>query len=114
MKYEVSAKPEEMLLDALIRGPSESSGGAVLSKNTQIRSIYTKDGICTVDFNQAFLEKTAEQNFKLNVYSVVNTLCSLEQIDRVYINVDGASVENAPDGIDLSRELTPDMSLVTK
>jgi len=114
MKYDQTTHPEQVVIDALIRGPSENDLKAVLSKSTQIRSTYVKDGVCQVDFNQGFLEKVGSQSFYLNLYSVVNSLAELDDIDKVQITVDGKNVETGPDNVPMGGELSPDMSLVSE
>ncbi len=102
-----SVKPEaEPVLNALIRGPQDEGSRRSVSANTSVMNLYVKDGLCQVDFNQGFLEKIDGQNFGLNIYSVVNTLTSLDGINRVEITVDGKAIANAPDDQKLSGELT--------
>ena len=107
LKYESGSTLSAAVLDALIRGPVAGDCQPVLSPNTHVNTIYIKDGLCQVDFNRGFLEKVAGQDFSLNVYSVVNTLAGLDEINQVLITVDGAPVKEAPDAVDLSEALWP-------
>ena len=111
LKYYDTASMAAVVLDALMRGPTAEGCCPVLSVNTQVKNVYVKDGVCQVDFNQGFLEKIDNQDFKLNVYGVVNSLTELEDVERVRITVDGQAVTDAPDGVILTNTLTakPDM-----
>ena len=113
MRYDHSSmRPEQAVLNALIRGPSADGYAPSLSKDTQIRSTYIRDGVCMVDFNQGFLEKIPDQHFSLNLYSVVNSLSELEEVNKVQITVDGKPVEKGPDGVKMSEALEANMELV--
>lgn len=96
-----------VVMDMLLRGPVGETYTATLSSSTQVRSIHISDGICSVDFNQAFLTPVENVSFEQTVYSVVNTLCELSKVSSVLITVEGNVPENVPDGIDLSAPLSP-------
>ena len=64
----------------------------------------TRDGLCIVTFNNAFaLRNSDPQQLRLAIRSVVATLCSLEQIDRVMVQVNDTNVV----GEELGKILTP-------
>lgn len=64
----------------------------------------TRDGLCTVTFNSAFALRNADpQQMQLAIRSVTATLCSLDQIDRVVVNITGENLANE----DLGQILTP-------
>lgn len=111
LKYYNTSSMASVVLEALLRGTVAEGCQPVLSPDTQVKNVYVKDGICQVDFNKGFLEKIADQDFRLNVYGVVNSLTELEDVDKVQITVDGQTVTEAPDGVVLEGYLTakPDM-----
>lgn len=111
-KYDPSMPLESVVLDALIVGPVTDDCNEVLSQNTQVKDVYVEDGVCHVDFNSAFLTLVGNQSFQINVYSVVNSLTSLDEVESVEITVNGEQVKDAPDGIDLSGALTANMDLL--
>ena len=72
---------------------------------TALVNQVTKDGLCTVTFNNAFaLRNSDPEQLQLAIRSVVATLCSLEQIDRVIVEVSDSKLSDG----DLGRELKPD------
>lgn len=111
LKYYNTSSMASVVLDALLRGAAAEDCQPVISPDTQVKNVYVKDGICQVDFNQGFLEKIGEQDFRLNVYGVVNSLTELADVDKVQITVDGQTVTETPDGVVLDGYLTakPDM-----
>ena len=94
-------------MDALLRGPVGDQYIGTLSSGAQVRSIHISEGVCSVDFNQAFLTPVDGVSFEQTVYSVVNTLCELTKVSSVQITVEGAAPENVPENIDLSAPLSP-------
>ena len=83
---------EEAVLDELFYGPKNEELSPSLSGEDLINSVYTdEDGLCTVDFNQDFVTLntggTTRESFA--IASIVNSLCELDGVERVKINIDG-------------------------
>ena len=89
-EYEISEKTPEDVLCALFDGPYKETSVSVFGEGTRLLGIEVKDGVATVDLSGGFLESIGDS---LAVYSVVNTLTELEDIDSVRITVEGS--ENA-------------------
>ncbi len=77
----------------LIKGPDKNSGLiATIPDGTELRAPVTvKEGIATVDFSKHFVDKhpggkDAEQ---MTIFSVVNTLTELKEIQKVQFKVGG-------------------------
>lgn len=84
-----------VIVKELIKGPSQGSSLlATIPAGTQLRSPVTIDaGVATVDFTKEFIEKhpggrTAEQ---LTIFSIVNSLTELKEIQKVKFLIDGKS-----------------------
>ena len=93
------------VMEVLLRGPVGDQYIGTLSSSTQVRSIHISDGICTVDFNCAFMTPVENVSFEQTVYSVVDSLCELAKVSSVQITVEGAVPE--ADGFDFSAPLSP-------
>ncbi len=87
--YTGSEAEEKIVLQQLINGPIEDDMRAVLSRKVEIRSVSTKDNICTVDFSKEFLDKPSKVSEEVVIYSVVNTLAELPGIYQVQFLVEG-------------------------
>ena len=112
LKTEDDTSPKAVL-DALLAGPGEGQEwlAPLLPPETQLLSVLVEDDVCIVDFNSAFLTETEEEQARLRLYSVVNTLASsLETIHAVQILVEGIPV-NQIGGIPATAPLEPDYSL---
>ncbi|MCX7714601.1 MAG: GerMN domain-containing protein [Clostridia bacterium] len=86
---------EQYIVNELIKGPSDGSMSPVLSPDTSVISVETKDGICFVNLKANFLEKnsggTAKESFA--VYSIVNSLTELSNVASVQFLIDGKKTE---------------------
>lgn len=87
-----SSTMEELVLEQLINGPVEAEYGLypVIPDGTVVNKVSTKDGICTVDLNEKFLEKRENVTEEIAIYSIVNSLCRLSNVQKVKITIDGA------------------------
>lgn len=97
------------VMDVLLRGPVGDQYISTLSSSTQVRSIHISDGICTIDFNSAFMTPVENVSFEQTVYSVVDSLCELSKVNSVLITVEGAVP--VTDNIDFSVPLSPRVDL---
>ena len=86
--YKTSPLPK-IVVESLISGPISKNLNSTMSSDVKLLNVEVLDGVCYVDFNQRFLDRVNEQSFALNVYSVVNSLTELEDIDKVQIKIDG-------------------------
>lgn len=101
VEYEDSKTLEQLALEILIDGPIAELEDMypTLSENTKVNSVTIADGICTVDFNEGFLEKRSGVQETVVLYSVVNTLAELSNVNKVQITVNGNSrklYQNSP------------------
>ena len=101
------------LVQRLIDGLGINEMQPVLPEGTMLLDASVEDGTCTVDFSADFLLNMPEtwQQERISIFSVVNTLTSLEQIDQVRILVDGDPVERYL-YMDLSQPLRADASVI--
>ena len=82
---------EKAIVSELIKGPSDKDLVPSIPEGTKLLGIETKDGICYVNFSSEFCTKTSTGSYgtTFTLYSVVNSLCSLESVSSVQILVNG-------------------------
>lgn len=100
---------EKTILEQLIAGPLESGYYPTISPDVKIREVTTTDdGICYVNFSQDFLTKPAADSVSetMVVYSIVNSLCELDNVDKVQFLVEGEKIENVQKSLDYSKPFT--------
>ncbi len=89
--YSTNISLERFVVEELIAGPSGQVKGLYPSINpsTKILGVMTKDGICYVNLDANFLTVVNNVPTELAVYSIVNSLVELSNVNKVQILIDG-------------------------
>ena len=89
--YSTNTPLERFVVEELIPGPSGQIEGLypVINPETKIINILTKDGICYVNLDSSFLTVVNNVSTEVAVYSIVNSLVELDNINKVQILVNG-------------------------
>ena len=87
----------ENIAKELIKGPQSASNYGVIPKDTRVLGVEIKDAVASIDFSKAYFPKgdNAEIEELLARYSVVNTLCDIDGIEKVKIFIEGAELVNS-------------------
>ena len=83
--------PYATLVSLLINGPKNEKLENVIPQGTRLNNVEVQKGMAIVDLSSEFVKginKGAEEESKI-VYSIVNTLVELTEIDSVKILIDG-------------------------
>ena len=77
-------------VEGLIEGPLTNLAPSI-PEGTQLLDISILNGVCTVDFSQAFVDNhiSGSSNDLMTVYSIVNTLTEFNSIDKVQFLIEG-------------------------
>lgn len=115
---EVSANQarEKTILELLIAGPLEDGHQKTIPVETKIRDITTTgDGTCYVNLSQDFIvrQNRTDANERLAVYSIVNSLCELDSVDKVQFLFEGEKLDDHKGKIDFKTPFTAVSSLKT-
>ena len=87
-------KLETAVVGALLAGPKNNRLYSVLPQGVKVLSTETKDGICFVNLSAAFTSNGMGGSTEmLAVYSMVNTLCEVEGVEKVQILVEGKKID---------------------
>lgn len=89
--YSTNTPIERFIVEELIAGPSGQVEGLnpTLNPNTKVINVTTKDGICYVNLDENFLTVPDNVTMEAAVYSIVNSLVELSNINKVQIMVNG-------------------------
>lgn len=89
--YSTNTPLERFIVEEVIAGPSGQVPGLYPTVNpeTKIISVMTKDGICYVNLDSGFLTVAGNVSTELAVYSIVNSLVELSNVNKVQILVNG-------------------------
>lgn len=87
--YSSNISMEKLIIEQLIKGPSTDKVHPTISPDTKLLSVSIKDGICYVNFDEGFLKQSFEVSESIPVYSVVNSLLELSNVNKVQISING-------------------------
>lgn len=80
---------EEFIIYTLVEGPKKKGYTQTLTDNVLVKSVSTVDNICYVDFDENFLTEQSPVPNRLVIYSIVNSILELTDINKVQISVNG-------------------------
>lgn len=107
---------EKTILEQLIAGPKEDGNYATIPAETKIMDVTTtSDGVCYVNLSQEFVTKHTggSTGELLTIYSIVNSLSELDEVDKVQFLIEGEKVEAFKGHIDFSTPFVAVKSLKT-
>ncbi len=83
----------QTIIEELIKGPSTSEYKATVPKDTKINSINKDGNKVIVDLSKEYSQGVENSEEDLGkIYSIVNTLTEIKEIEEVEIKVDGKEI----------------------
>ena len=112
--YNSNISIEKLVVDKIINGPMSDENGAypALSPETKVLSVSVKDGVCYVNFDSAFLTRDNGVSADVTIYSLVNSLIELNNVNKVQISVDGDTDVTYKESVSLKKPLERKFELV--
>jgi len=96
--YNAAEPLAKLLVETLIEGPNALDNVNIKSRQTipegtVLNTITIRDNVCYLDLSREFKEQTQGLQASVIVYSIVNTLCELSNINMVQFTVEGEQEE---------------------
>lgn len=95
--YNSNVPLEKVVVEQLVKGPKESEHMTTLPPEMHILSVTIQDDICYVNLDGSFknlLELTGNTlKTELAVYSIVNSLASVCQVNKIQLSINGKTNE---------------------
>lgn len=93
-------EPYKTLMELLIQGPKNEKLVNVIPEGTKVNKIELKNDILYVDLSKEFIEnhQGGEELESNTIYSIVNTMTSLTEVNGVKILIDGKTDQAFKDG----------------
>jgi germination protein M len=119
-EVEITINPNEQLektiLNKLIDGSSDKELGRTVPVETKIKNVYTNEGVCTVDFSKEFKTKHSGGSAGeiITIYSIVNSLTELPNIDKVQFLIEGEVQEEFKGHIKFNDFFVRNLDIVKK
>lgn len=116
VRYSSNSSFERLVAEQILKGPEGSGLQPIATQQTLVRSIQTANGTCMIDFNTEI--NTVPANTSVDpetaIYALVNSLCSLQNVDRVRIEIEGNSDVRFRGQVNLDQDFSFEKSLILK
>lgn len=91
VEVQASLSIERLILSEMMKGPTGSDLVQVIPSDIKVISTETKDGVCFVNLSGDLIDKvpSGTTSTTMALFSIVNSLTELENIDSVQILIDG-------------------------
>lgn len=88
---ELVDKPYDKLMKLLIQGPNNRELSKTIPEGTKVNKIELKGDTLYIDFSKEFIDnhEGGEEKEKATIYSIVNTMTNLTEINSIKILIDG-------------------------
>ena len=103
---------EKLVVELLIKGPENPELYPTINPETKIVNVTVKDGICYVNLSEAFLTQTYQVTPEISVYSLVNSLVELPNVNKVQISVNGETAVTYQESISLTTVFERNLDLL--
>lgn len=106
-----------VMVKELIAGPKAKGLKGIIPEGTSLRAPVAIEGrTATVDFTKEFIDNHpgGKELAELTIYSIVNTLTELKDIERVKIIINGKETKNFKDKVTLDSDFPRNDAVVNK
>ena len=88
---ELIENPYNKLIELLIQGPNNAELSKTIPEGTKVNKIELKGDILYIDFSKEFIDnhEGGEDKEKATIYSIVNTMTNLTEVNAVKILIEG-------------------------
>jgi len=106
-------KLARIAIDELIKGPDSEMNTPVISKDAKLLGLVVNDAVATVNMSEHYNEKKGVDALLLR-FAFVNTLCQIDGIEGIVIQVEGKPVVSETNGKELGVLSLSDIAIHTQ
>lgn len=110
--YNSNIAIERVVVDQLIAGPSNTESYPTINPAAKINSVTITDGTCYVNLDSAFLTQPYNVTSEVTLYSIVNSLAELSNVNKVQLLIDGETAVQYRDNISFENTFTRNLDLI--
>ena len=111
--YNINISMERLVVEQVLKGPNSDVVFPTLNPASKVLSVTTRDGVCYVNLDQAFLTEPYGVTSQVAIYSLVNSLTELSSVSAVQITIEGKTGKAFMDS-SLSSAFERNLSVVRK
>lgn len=112
--YSNTVSMERLVLEELIKGPATDGLYPVLPADTKVLNISTKDGVCYVNLDAAFLTGSVNTKETVPIYAIVNSLVELPTVNKVQIAINGDTTKKYRELVSLDTVFERNFDIISK
>ncbi|MBQ7481214.1 MAG: GerMN domain-containing protein [Lachnospiraceae bacterium] len=110
--YNSNISMEKLVCEHIISGPLSDGLYPVTSPEVRIMAVTTKDGVCYVNLSKEFLQKQGNLRDEVVLYSFVNSLTELPNVNKVQFMIDSETEISFGEHSYLNAPFERDLTLV--
>lgn len=80
---------ERLVVEQLLAGPASDESYPTINPATKLLGITVKDGVCYLNFSKDILTPVNNVTSDVTIYSIVNSLVELSNVNKVEISIEG-------------------------
>lgn len=103
---------ERLVIEQIISGPVNGESYPTVNPDTKILGVTVRDGVCHVDFDGTFMTPINNVSSDVTIYSIVNSLVELSNVNKVQISIDGSAGGKFRDKYDLTTVFERNLEIV--
>lgn len=117
--YDSKVPLGSLMVEELLKGPKEGLGSEfgnlqkTIPDDTKLNGMTIRDNICYVDFSREFTNPLPNISKEVTLYSVVNLLVELPNVNKVQFTIDGEQIAKFGD-IDFSQAFERNLDVVNQ
>lgn len=100
--YSSNISMDKLVMEQLMEGPKKAGLMGTIPSGTSLITISTVDGICYVNLDSSFQNQSNEITEQVVLYSIVNSLTELNDIEKVQLSINGSTSGKCRYDYDLS------------
>jgi germination protein M len=89
VQYSSNVSMEKLVMENLLAGPKDDGMVSAIPDGTGLVSIATTNGVCYVNLDEGFLNQKYEIQEPIVIYSIVDSLSEIPNVNQVQISVNG-------------------------
>ncbi|MGN0324828.1 MAG: GerMN domain-containing protein [Lachnospiraceae bacterium] len=110
--YNSNISMERVVVDQLIAGPSNTESYPTINPDTKVNSVTIADGVCYVNLDSTFLTQPYNVTPEVTIYSIVNSLVELNNVNKVQIMIDGETAVQYRENLNFETVFSRNLDLV--
>lgn len=103
---------EKLVIEQLISGPANGDTFPTINPDTKLVNSTVRDGVCYLTFDSSIFTAVNNVTTDVTIYSIVNSLVELGNINKVQISIDGNKDGKFRDKYEASTVFERNLSLV--